>query len=166
MELLLTRWTAGGQAVANMINAPGFCVAGYTNISTSDAIVHGQVKQSGNFAFGRIYESGHEVPFYQPLAALEIFNRTINGKDIATGMIDVKKSFKTKGPMESTYREGNATIQFEVLPDNAIYNTTTNKPNPAGNGTSTAKRSLHERKIKGSPKSFRPMANQMPIRKP
>jgi len=38
------------------------------------------VKQSGHFAFVRIYESGHEVPFYQPLASLEMFERAICGK--------------------------------------------------------------------------------------
>ena len=51
----------GGQAVAEEINAPGFCDAGYTNITTSDHVVHGQVKQSNNYAFARVYESGHEV---------------------------------------------------------------------------------------------------------
>ena len=51
----------GGQAVAHEINAPGFSEAGFANISTSDGKVHGQVKQAGNYAFARIYESGHEV---------------------------------------------------------------------------------------------------------
>jgi carboxypeptidase C (cathepsin A) len=50
----------------------------YTNLSTSDNVVHGQVNQAGNFSIVRIYESGHEVPFYQPLASLEIFGRAIN----------------------------------------------------------------------------------------
>lgn len=51
----------GGQAVAEEIDAAGFTCAGYANISTSDHVVHGQVKQAGKFAFVRIYESGHEV---------------------------------------------------------------------------------------------------------
>jgi hypothetical protein len=79
----------------------------------------------------RIYESGHEVPFYQPLAALTIFERAINGKDIATGKVDVpQRGYVTVGPAQSTYREGNSTIQFSVIPDTEIYNTTTNEPNP------------------------------------
>lgn len=42
------------------VNQPGFDAAGYTNISTSDGVVHGQVKQSDAFSFVRIYESGRE----------------------------------------------------------------------------------------------------------
>jgi carboxypeptidase D len=120
----------GGEAVAAEINPTDFNKAGYRNISTSDNVVHGQVKQAGKFSFVRIYESGHEVPFYQPLAALEIFERAINGKDIATGKISVPHSgYVTKGTPKSTYREGNSTIQFSVVSDTTTYNTTTNEPN-------------------------------------
>ena len=45
--------------VSNEVGQPGFNFSGYTNVSTSDGIVHGQVKQSGAFSFVRIYESGH-----------------------------------------------------------------------------------------------------------
>lgn len=118
----------GGQVVAHEVTATGFDCAGYTNISTSDDIVHGQVKQAGKFGFSRIYESGHEVPFYQPLAALEIFERVINGKDVATGKVKPGKEYLTEGTAESTFREGNSTIQFEVLPSNATYDSATNEP--------------------------------------
>ncbi|MCJ1307647.1 hypothetical protein MMC25_001294 [Agyrium rufum] len=122
----------GGEVVSEEVGAPGFASAGYTDIQTSDKVVHGQVKQSGAFSFVRVYESGHEVPFYQPLAALEFFERSINGMDIATGTKKVAagSKYKTVGTAKSTYREGNSTIQFKVLPSNATYNTTTNKPNP------------------------------------
>lgn len=99
--------------------------------------MHGQVKQSDNFAFVRVYESGHEVPFYQPVLALELFERAINGKDIATGEKHWKQ-YKSVGPAESTYREGNGTMQFAVLPANATYNTTTNAPNPVNGTNGTA----------------------------
>ncbi|KAI9744708.1 MAG: hypothetical protein M1818_001633 [Claussenomyces sp. TS43310] len=121
----------GGQAVAAEIDAPGYCSAGYVNISTSDDVVHGQVKQAGKFSFVRIYESGHEVPFYQPIAALSIFERAIKGLDIATGTVPPHLGYATKGTELSTYHEGNATIQFEVLAASTTYNTTTNAPNPA-----------------------------------
>lgn len=102
-----------------MINATGYCDAGFTNITTSDNIVHGQVKQSGLFSFLRIFESGHEVPFYQPLAALEIFERALKKVDIATGKGKIDASYKTVGTPTSTFREGNSTIQFKVLPANS-----------------------------------------------
>lgn len=111
-----------------MINAAGYSTAGFTNITTSDAIVHGQVKQSGLFSFLRIYESGHEVPFYQPLASLEIFERALKQVDIATGRKKINKGYKTVGTPTSTYREGNGTIQWEVTPANATYNTALNGP--------------------------------------
>lgn len=53
----------GGEVVSNEVGQPGFATAGYVDISTSDWVAHGQVKQSGAFSFVRIYESGHEVPF-------------------------------------------------------------------------------------------------------
>lgn len=81
----------------------------------------------------RIYESGHEVPFYQPLAALELFERALARKDIATGKHTVKShgGYKTHGTPTSDYREGNSTIVMQVLPGDATYNTTLNRPNPS-----------------------------------
>ncbi|APA10658.1 hypothetical protein SS1G_12499 [Sclerotinia sclerotiorum 1980 UF-70] len=134
----------GGEVISQEVNAPNFSQAGYTNISTSDSIVHGQVKQSGLFSFSRIYESGHEVPFYQPLAALEIFQRVISRLDIETGLIsiDANKTYLSVGTEKSTYREGNKTIQFEVLPAGSTYNTTLNGPNPVEGGKREGKREL------------------------
>jgi carboxypeptidase D len=138
--------------VDNEINPPGWTSAGYTNISTSDDIVHGQVKQSANFAFARIYEAGHEVPFYQPVVALEMFERAITGYDIATGTTKVAKgsSFRTTGTSKSTYREGGATVQHKILPVDTTYNTTTNEPNPPSGKRSI---NLEGRRRK---RSFRP----------
>ena len=122
----------GVEVVTHQVDPAGMSSAGYANISTSDGIVHGQVKQNENFAFARIYYSGHEVPFYQPLASLELFERTIKGLDIETGKVPVYagSGYKTKGTAKSTFREGNATVQHKVLPANATYNTTTGAPNP------------------------------------
>ena len=51
----------GGEVIAEMTGPSDFEDAGYTNIITPDHIIHGQVKQSNNFAFARIYEAGHSV---------------------------------------------------------------------------------------------------------
>ncbi|KAJ5246511.1 hypothetical protein N7468_001494 [Penicillium chermesinum] len=122
----------GGQVVADEIDAPGYKKAGFVNLTTSDGVVHGQVRQSDLYTFVRIYESGHEVPFYQPLAALEFFTRAISRKDIATGKKTTSHhgGYRTVGPPTSDYREGNSTIVFKVLNSTATYNTTLNGPNP------------------------------------
>ncbi|RFU31025.1 hypothetical protein B7463_g5314, partial [Scytalidium lignicola] len=120
----------GTQAVADEIAAPHYETAGFINITTSDGVVHGQVKQASHFAYVRIYESGHEVPFYQPVVALEMLERILASKDIATGSFTPSRTFVTEGTKQSLYRQGNSTIQFEVLPSDAIYNTTLNAPNP------------------------------------
>ena len=122
----------GGEVTAEMTGPVGYESAGYVDISTSDDIVHGQVKQSNNFAFARIYEAGHSVSFYQPLTSLEILDRVTTGKDVATGTVDVMLggSYGTVGPSKSTYREGNATVLYHPVPYNSTYNYTTNRPDP------------------------------------
>lgn len=57
--------------MADEVNATGWAFAGYTDMHTSDCVTHGQVKQSGKFSFVRLFGSGHEAPFFTPLAALE-----------------------------------------------------------------------------------------------
>lgn len=121
---------AGGLVVASEIDAAGFKKAGWANITTSDNIVHGQVKAAGNFSFVRVYYAGHQVPFYQPVLALEMFERIINHKDIETGTTDITKSYRTSGSADSTFREGLATVQYAILPANSTYNVTTGAPNP------------------------------------
>jgi carboxypeptidase C (cathepsin A) len=142
----------GGEVVSHEIGAPGYEDAGYVNVTTSDGIVHGQVKQSGSFAFLRIYESGHEVPFYQPVIALEMLERVMAGKDIATGVQNVDQNYKTVGTQKSTYREGNGTVQMDVVPTDDTYNTTTNAPNPynATNGTNSDSGSSRQRNVRRS----------------
>ncbi|KAK7524696.1 Alpha/Beta hydrolase protein [Phyllosticta citriasiana] len=120
----------GGQVCADEIAASGYDAAGFVDLVTSDNVTHGQVRQAGLYSFVRIYESGHEVPFYQPLASLALLERALAGKDIATGATHVTPDYLTKGSPTSDYREGNATVQMQVLPSNATYNTTTNAPNP------------------------------------
>ena len=47
----------GGQVIADEVNAPSYEDAGFVNISSSDGVVHGQVKQAGTFAFVRVSRS-------------------------------------------------------------------------------------------------------------
>ncbi|KAI1754256.1 Alpha/Beta hydrolase protein [Xylaria castorea] len=143
----------GSQVVADTVGAtaqPGFAAAGYRDVKTSDGVVHGQVKQAGKFSFTRIYESGHEVPFYQPLASLEFFERAIQGRDIETGQHVVGQSYRTSGPLKSTYREGNGTIQFSVTPANLTYDVITNKPGAPWPQKTMAKRSFRDARGAGA----------------
>ncbi|KXJ86595.1 Alpha/Beta hydrolase protein [Microdochium bolleyi] len=121
----------GNEATAESVRAKGFSSAGYTDVITSDRVVHAQTKQAGKFSFTRVFEAGHEVPFYQPLAALQMFERVIRGKDVATGCKTVDAAYRTRGTLQSTYREGNKTMQFELTPQNATYDVATGAPGPA-----------------------------------
>lgn len=85
----------GGEAVSLAVNysqTQSFHNAGYVPIHTNDTYVGGQVRQFGNLSFSRVYESGHEVPAYQPETAYRIFHRALFNKDIATGQVDTANS--------------------------------------------------------------------------
>lgn len=125
----------GGEVVAENVKATGFDTAGFANITTDDDVVHGQVKQAGSFAFVRIYESGHEVPFYKPLVSLELFRRVLNGLDIETGKMNVTAEYVTEGTVRSEFMEGNATVQTEVIEGDVVYDVDTALP-VYENGTS------------------------------
>ncbi|TPX21132.1 hypothetical protein DIZ76_015085 [Coccidioides immitis] len=97
----------GGEAVSLAVNythAEKFRAAGYAPLLV-DGVEYGQIREYGNFSFSRIYEAGHEVPYYQPLASLQYFNRTLNGWDIATGQVKVDGNYGTSGPRRSTHTE-------------------------------------------------------------
>jgi len=47
-----------------------------TNITVSGKIV-AAVQNVENLSFARVYEAGHEIPAYQPEAALAIFKQVI-----------------------------------------------------------------------------------------
>lgn len=119
-------------AVTMLVAAKGFDQAGWVNLTTSDGIVHGQAKQSGSFSFTQFYGSGHEVPFYAPLASLEYFERVINRKDIATGKQDIAadSTYKTVGPIDNFVFHGNATVEFKALPQGSTYNPATQRGDP------------------------------------
>lgn len=88
------------------------------------------MRQAANFAFARFYYAGHSIAFYQPLAYYTMFERAINGKDLATGLLDVGPEYVTVGPQVSAFREGNSSVPAGVLPANATYNPDLDGPNP------------------------------------
>jgi carboxypeptidase C (cathepsin A) len=97
----------GGEAVslaANFSGAEKFRAAGYTPMIV-DGVEYGETREYGNFSFTRLYEAGHEVPYYQPLASLALFNRTINMFDIATGETKLTADYSTNGTAEATHTE-------------------------------------------------------------
>ncbi|KAJ9231214.1 hypothetical protein DTO169E5_8102 [Paecilomyces variotii] len=97
----------GGEAVslaANHSTAAEFRAAGYTPM-TVNGVEYGETREYGNFSFTRVYESGHEVPYYQPIAALQLFNRTVYGWDIAKGDTKIWPEYKTNGTAKATHTE-------------------------------------------------------------
>jgi len=93
---------------------------------TVDGVEYGETREYGNFSFTRVYESGHEVPYYQPIAALALFNRTINNFDSATGTKKVTADLNTNGTAIATH-----TNSFVPLPS------TTSSEAATGSATGT-----------------------------
>ena len=97
----------GGQAISlavNFTHKEEFAAAGYELLTVNDT-AYGEVRQYGNFSFTRIWEAGHEVPFYVPVGSLALFNRTINHFDIATGTKPVTSDLETEGEATPTHTE-------------------------------------------------------------
>lgn len=96
----------GGEAVSLRVphaQAAQFRAAGYAPVHTNASYVGGLVRQHGNFSFTRVFESGHEVPAYQPQTAWEIFHRALSNKDISTGKVDTadNRTYSSEGPSSS-----------------------------------------------------------------
>lgn len=97
----------GGEAVSNKIaytHTDDFAKTGYVPFVV-DGTEYGETRQYGNFSFTRVYEAGHEVPFYQPLASLELFKRVLGNKDVATGEVPVTGNYGTNGSATATHTE-------------------------------------------------------------
>ncbi|KZM28142.1 uncharacterized protein EKO05_0005825 [Ascochyta rabiei] len=95
----------GGEAISLAVeytHSKEFHSAGYEPM-TVDGTEYGEVRQYGNFSFARVYESGHEVPYYQPEAALAYFNRTLFHYDIATGEKKVTANLTSSGQANATH---------------------------------------------------------------
>ena len=81
-----------------------FRQAGYEPFMV-DGTQYGEVRQYGNFSFMRIYEAGHEVPFYQPKASLELFRRVLGNLILSDGSEAVTADYETEGQAETTHTE-------------------------------------------------------------
>ncbi|KAF7596880.1 hypothetical protein BBP40_011925 [Aspergillus hancockii] len=95
-------WVGGEKAslAVPYSRAKEFADAGYSPLVTPDGTT-GMTRQLGNYSFTRVYQAGHEVPAYQPVAAYEIFMRATLNRDIPTGLLDVTEEFKTTGPKDT-----------------------------------------------------------------
>jgi hypothetical protein len=94
----------GGERVSLAIpyrDAQRFAQAGYEPIVVNSSYMGGQVRQSGNLSFSRVYQAGHMVPAYQPETAYRIFMRAMFGRDVATGEKVVTDGFSTEGPADT-----------------------------------------------------------------
>ncbi|KAK2754332.1 hypothetical protein FQN53_009000, partial [Emmonsiellopsis sp. PD_33] len=98
----------GGEAVSLAVDyskAEGFRGAGYAPFVAGDGKEYGVTREFGNFSFTRVYDAGHMVPYYQPLASLALFNRSITGMDMATGKVKIGADYRTQGPMTSNHTQ-------------------------------------------------------------
>lgn len=97
----------GGEAVSlavNFTDAEKFRAAGYTPFVV-DGTEYGEVREYGNFSFTRLYEAGHEIPYYQPVATLEFFRRALAHLIVADGSKVVTDDYSTNGTAKATHTE-------------------------------------------------------------
>ena len=104
---MLTASRFGGQAISLAVNythKAEFAAAGYAPFVV-DGTEYGEVRQFGNFSFLRMYESGHEVPYYQPAGSLEMFRRVLLGLDLADGDLRLYANYSSSGLPNATHTE-------------------------------------------------------------
>lgn len=102
----------GGEAISlstKYKHSKEFQAAGYAPF-TVDGEEFGQTREYGNFSFTRVYEAGHEVPYYQPKASLQLFNRTLNGWELPTGGKKLTPDFGSEGPAEATHTQASVPL--------------------------------------------------------
>lgn len=98
--------------------APSFRSAGYANLVTNSSYNGGLVRQHGNFSFSRVFEAGHSVAAYQPETVYQIFERSMFGKDVATGRIPSNANYSSAGPASALETKNNVP---EVTDENQCY---------------------------------------------
>ena len=128
----------GGEAISLAVDythSKDFRAAGYEAMVV-DGTEYGEVRQYGNFSFARIYESGHEVPYYQRKSsfislsaifcaysvlsaevALAYFNRTLYHYDIATGEEKVSGNLTSSGLANATHTNSFVPLATSYVPE-------------------------------------------------
>ncbi|ORY56964.1 carboxypeptidase 2 [Pseudomassariella vexata] len=109
----------GGEAVSLQVNythAKEFRAAGYEPFVV-DGTEYGESRQYGNFSFTRIYDSGHEVPYYQPKASLELFRRILADLVVSDGTEKVTATYESEGPVNATHTNVAPTPYYTGRPD-------------------------------------------------
>lgn len=124
----------GGQAISlqiNYTNSAEFRASSYVPFVV-DGTEYGEVRQYGNFSFLRMYESGHEVPYYQPLASLASFERALGHLVIADGSQPVSATYSTNGTANATHTES-----FVPLPSTTSMSSMMSSSSPRATATTT-----------------------------
>ncbi|KAF2770901.1 peptidase S10, serine carboxypeptidase [Teratosphaeria nubilosa] len=109
----------GGEGLSLALDykhAKEFRAAGYAPF-TVDGVQYGDVRQHGNFSFTRMWDAGHEVPYYQPRASLEFFSRVLNNLIVSDGSQPVTEDYSTSGPSESTHKNKDNAASSDAKPD-------------------------------------------------
>lgn len=97
----------GGEAVSLQVNythSEQFRAAGYAPFVV-DGVEYGESRQYGNFSFTRVYNAGHEVPYYQPEASLELFRRVLGDLAVSDGSVRVTPTYESEGTATATHAE-------------------------------------------------------------
>ncbi|KAK3721910.1 hypothetical protein LTR37_002726 [Vermiconidia calcicola] len=132
----------GGEAISLAFryeNQDEFAAAGYEPM-VYGGVQYGEVREYGNFSFTRIYEAGHEIPYYQPQGSLAVFNRSINYFNIADGTEKVTETLATNGTAETTHTTTKRPLPASSVRDSwgsslvASYSVLDNQPPPTATG--------------------------------
>ena len=102
----------GGEAISLAVNythSKQFSNAGYAPFVVNGK-EYGATREYGNFSFTRVYDAGHMVPFNQPAASLQLFNRTLHGLDLATGKHKLRPNLGSHGPSSATHTQASTRI--------------------------------------------------------
>jgi serine carboxypeptidase len=86
----------GGEDLSLALGGAPFASAGYTPLTVAGSPA-GYTRQRANFSFTKLNGAGHAAPYYKPEAAYAIYQRALDGKDIATGNTAVGNGYATSG---------------------------------------------------------------------